>query len=106
MLSDEDMLKVVGSFSPDRKAPLLTGTVQNPFPSYTDAADAVSASMLHDRVMQQMAARKREYEQLGAFKEAYVKIRSSNVALDHHTAIALVKMIYQDADRLTIEDFA
>ena len=39
-----------------------------------------------------------------AFKEAYIKVRTDNIVLDHQSAIALVRMIHAEADTLTIED--
>lgn len=38
------------------------------------------------------------------FREHYLKVRTNNIVLDHQSAIELVRMIYQEADTLTVED--
>lgn len=71
---------------------------------------AVPDTMLTAAQIQQMAVGREQHEKLRQlevvkeFRKAYIKVRTDNIVLDHQTAIALVKMIREEADLLTFED--
>lgn len=77
------------------------------FPRSVSAAETTAAkqmSEISDRYRKKHEQQERERRKTQVFKEAYIKVRTENIVLDHETALVLVREIFKQADMITFDD--
>lgn len=67
---------------------------------YTTASE----SNAYDTYRKQLETLRMQQAKVEEFRGSYIKVRTDNIMLDHHSAIELTKMIFSEADTLTYED--
>lgn len=86
-----------------------TPTADNPYPTdwswmMQKTADDLRLEAEISSMRNRMKQHEADTRRVAQFREHYLQVRTNNIVLDHQSAIELVRMIYKEADTLTVED--
>lgn len=76
-------------------------------PRRVSLAETAAINQMSDisaRYRRKQEQKEQERKRIQTFKEAYIKVRTENIVLDHATALVLVREIFKQADTIIFDD--